>query len=200
MAACLFWFIIWTRPSTHQTATPSHPPDIPTPVPGGAMCTAGMAVGAPVFPPFWVPTACTPAAPQSSSACYAPLSRPALLNHSYCLLRQFLVTNHGFPKWLYSLFHSNHYRNFRFSRTHTHPFWFSPSTQAAIGPQTHLAHPPSIPWPCPTTPTPLQSTLSRFFAVSPIKTGTHSKIFQFSPLGALGMHPYHPLHPPTTPL
>src|SRR5258708_1585197 len=82
---------------------------------------------------------------------------------------------------------------------HAHPFWFSPSTQAAIGPQTHLAHPPSIPWPCATIPTPLQSTLSRFFAVSPVKTGTHLKIFEFSPLGALGMHPYHPLHPPTTP-
>src|SRR5260221_933593 len=80
----------------------------------------------------------------------------------------------------------------------THLFWFSPSTRAAIGPQTHLAHPPSIPWPCATTPTPLQSTPSRFFAVSPVKTGTHSKIFEFSPLGALGMHPYHPLHPPTT--
>src|SRR5258706_3051552 len=80
-----------------------------------------------------------------------------------------------------------------------HPFWFSPSTRAAIGPQTHLAHPPSIPWPCATTPTPLQSTLSRFFAVSPVKTGTHSKIFEFSPLGALGMHPYHLLHPPTLP-
>src|SRR5258707_5398348 len=80
-----------------------------------------------------------------------------------------------------------------------HPFWFSPSTRAAIGPKTHLAHPPSIPWPCATTPTPLQSTLSRFFMVSPVKTGTHSKIFEFSPLGALGMHPYHPLHLPTTP-
>src|SRR5260221_1868618 len=82
---------------------------------------------------------------------------------------------------------------------HAHPFWFSPSTQAAIGPQTHLAHPPSIPWPCATTPTPLQLTLSRFFAVSPVKTGTHSKIFQFSTLGALGMHPYHLLHLPTLP-
>src|SRR5260221_819907 len=81
----------------------------------------------------------------------------------------------------------------------THLFWFSPSTWAAIGPQTHLAHPPSIPWPCATTPTPLQSTLSRFSVVSHDKTGIHSKIFEFSPLGALGMHPYHPLHPPTTP-
>src|SRR5258706_12683046 len=80
-----------------------------------------------------------------------------------------------------------------------HPFWFSPSPRAAIGPQTHLALPPSIPWPCATTPTPLQSTLSRFFVVSPVKTGTHSKIFEFSPPGALGMHPYHLLHPPTPP-
>src|SRR5258708_9880490 len=48
-AACLFQFIIWTRPSTHQTAAPSHPPDIPTPVPGGAMCTAGMARWGSVF-------------------------------------------------------------------------------------------------------------------------------------------------------
>src|SRR5258708_38585557 len=68
-----------------------------------------------------------------------------------------------------------------------------------LAPKLTLHTPPSIPWPCATTPTPLQSTLSRFFAVSPVKTGTHSKIFEFSPLGALGMHPYHLLHLPTLP-
>src|SRR5258706_1406901 len=75
-----------------------------------------------------------------------------------------------------------------------------PPTWAATALQIPLALPPHTSWPCATITTPLQSTLSRFFAVSPVKTGTHSKIFEFSHLGALGMHPYHPLHLPTTPL
>src|SRR5258708_435683 len=73
-------------------------------------------------------------------------------------------------------------------------------------------HPPGLPlpskliWPhphpppglVPPPPHPPQLIPHRFFVVSPVKTGTHSKILEFSLSCALGLHPYHPLHPPTT--
>ena len=91
------------------------------------------------------------------------------------------------------------YSVFDFSCVHVHLFWFSTTTRAATALQTQLAHPPPIPWPCATTTTLPQSTPSQLFAVSPVKTGTHSKILEFSLSCALGPHPYHLLHPPTTP-
>src|SRR6266436_6826194 len=58
-------------------------------------------------------------------------------------------------------------------------FWFPPTTWAAIALQTHLAYPPPIPWPCATTTTLPSLTLSRFFMVSPVKTGTLLTLFRF---------------------
>src|SRR6266446_3548685 len=82
-------------------------------------------------------------------------------------------------------------------------FWFPPTTWAAIALQTHLAYPPPIPWPCATTTTLPSLTLSRFFMVSPVKTGTLPTFFFsfkfFQPFCALGLHPPHLLHPPTLP-
>src|SRR5258705_2134960 len=62
-------------------------------------------------------------------------------------------------------------------------------------PDWHTPYPP--PGLVPPPPHPPQSTLSRFFAVSPVKTGTHSKIPEFSLPCALGLHSHHPLHLPT---
>src|SRR5258708_5080925 len=62
-------------------------------------------------------------------------------------------------------------------RFFVHLFWLPPTTQAAIALQTHLAYPPPIPWPCATTTTLPSSTLSRFFVVSPVKTGTLPTFF-----------------------
>src|SRR5258708_29691207 len=60
-------------------------------------------------------------------------------------------------------------------------------------------HPPSPPPGLVPPPHPPQSTLSRFFVASPVKTGTHSKIPEFSLPCALGLHSYHPLQLPTMP-
>src|SRR5258707_4852728 len=94
-------------------------------------------------------------------------------------------------------FSFNHLRLFDFLHTHTHPFSFPPTSRAAIALQTHLAYPPPIPWPCATTTTLPPSTLSRFFMVSPVKTGTLPIFFFlsfFNPFCALGLHPPHPHH------
>src|SRR5258708_13449512 len=61
----------------------------------------------------------------------------------------------------------------------------------------HTPHPP--PGLVPPPPHPPQLIPHRFFVVSPVKTGAHSKILEFSLSCALGLHPYHLLHPPTTP-
>src|SRR5258708_28081923 len=76
-----------------------------------------------------------------------------------------------------------------------------------------LHHPPGLPlppkpdWHTPYPPPglvppphPPQSTLSRFFVASPVKTGMHLKIPKFSLPCALGLHSSHPLHLPTMPL
>ena len=62
-------------------------------------------------------------------------------------------------------------------------------------PDWHTPYPP--PGLVPPPPHPPQSTLSRFFVVSPVKTGTHSKIPEFSLPCALGLHSHHLLHLPT---
>src|SRR5258708_38434333 len=72
------------------------------------------------------------------------------------------------PRYLTAPSHTRNPSDVERDNVCMHPFWFSPSTCAAIGPQTHLAHPPSIPWPSAPTPTPLQSPLRPFFAVSPV--------------------------------
>src|SRR5258708_3750457 len=69
-----------------------------------------------------------------------------------------------------------------------------PPTWAATALQIPLALPPHTSWPCATITTPPQSTLSRFFAVSPVKTGTHSKIFDFSCTGPAPTPPAPPTH------
>src|SRR5258707_9943320 len=50
---------------------------------------------------------------------------------------------------------------------------------------------------------PHQPPPSQIFVVSPVKTGTLSKIFRnfstFLTFSALGLHPPHPHHPPTLP-
>src|SRR5258707_11717674 len=75
-----------------------------------------------------------------------------------------------------------------------HLIWFPPPTRAAISLQPRLVHPPPISWPWATTTTPPQSTLSRFFAVSPVKTGMHSKIFDFLCTGPAPTPPTPPAH------
>src|SRR5258707_8725079 len=75
--------------------------------------------------------------------------------------------------------------------THTHHTWFPPPTWAAIALQPRLAHPPPISWPCATTTTPPQSTLSQFFHGKPCQTGTHSKIFIFLCIGPAPTPPTH---------
>src|SRR5258707_14600910 len=82
-------------------------------------------------------------------------------------------------------------------RVHTHPFWFHhpPGLPMPPKPDWHPPYPP--PGLVPPPPHPPQSTLSRFFVVSPVKTGTHSKIPEFSLPCALGLHSHHPLHLPT---
>src|SRR5258708_4115787 len=161
------------------------------------MCTAGMAAGGPVFPPFWVPAACTPAAPQSSSMRSALLSRPALSTTSYCPLRRFSVIQPSTFIAILSFFIQT-LSIFDFSRTRAHLFQFSTTTRAATALQTQLAHPPPIPWPCATTTTLPQSTPSQLFAVSPIKQACFRKIlmffFQFLCTGPALTTPAPPAH------
>src|SRR5258708_6846885 len=73
-------------------------------------------------------------------------------------------------------------------RFFVHLFWLPPTTQAAIALQTHLAYPPPIPWPCATTTTLPSSTLSRFFVVSPVKTGTLLIFFFFRVFSTFFVH------------
>src|SRR5258707_10867450 len=79
---------------------------------------------------------------------------------------------------------------------HTHSgFHHPPRLPMPPKPDWHTPYPP--PGLVPPPPHPPQSTLSRFFTVSPVKTGTHSKIPEFSLPCALGLHSHHLLHLPT---
>ena len=67
-----------------------------------------------------------------------------------------------------------------------------PPTWAATALQIPLALPPHTSWPCATTTTPPSiDSKSIFFVVSPVKTGTHSKIFDFSCTGPAPTPPAH---------
>src|SRR5258708_10790546 len=87
------------------------------------------------------------------------------------------------------------------------PNLFSTTHLGCHCPPTLIGTPP-ISWPCATTTTPPQSTLSRFFHSKPCQTGMHSKIFVFLCTGPTptpptlsptwgDLHPY--VHPCTLP-
>src|SRR5258705_8556887 len=92
-----------------------------------------------------------------------------------------------------STFHSNLFGFRFFACTHS-GFHHPPGLPMPPKPDWHTPYPP--PGLVPPPPHPPQSTLSRFFVVSPVKTGTHSKIPEFSLPCALGLHSHHP---PTLP-
>src|SRR5258708_32937411 len=110
------------------------------------------------------------------------------------MISSLIITN---SKWLYSLFIQNVIDFSIFVCTHS-GFHHPPGLPLPSKLIWHTPHPP--PGLVPPPPHPPQSIPHRFFAVSPVKTGMHSKILEFSLSCALGLHPYHLLHLPTTPL
>src|SRR5258708_28895478 len=108
-----------------------------------------------------------------------------------------IITN---SERLYSLFIQNIIDFSIFAHMHTcscsdfHPPPGLPLPSKLIWHTPHT--PPGL---VPPPPHPPQSIPHRFFVASPVKTGMHSKNLEFSLSCALGLHPYHPLHPPTTP-
>src|SRR5258708_13483901 len=141
-----------------------------------------------------------PAAPRSSCACphslpfiIVPLDDPLLPSHHPG------SNFHPFFQSNLSTFHSNLFCFRFFARAHApvlvlhhHPGCHCPPNSTGT-PPTHLlalCHPHQPP-------------PSQIFMVSPVKTGTLSKIFRnFSTsltFSALGLHPPHPHHPPNLP-